>query len=276
MGHGWKKSKESLKSRESLFNKYTSLYKQIKYYGRAVRRAVRIHLLKEKNMKTAGIIGGTSWYSTVHFYQYINTYVGEKLGALNCAKMVLVNVNLQEIKYAPSDDAKGQILVKAAKQIEVGGGDFVVICSNGLHEYADMVQSAISIPLIHIANGTADKIQEAGFNRVGLIGIARTMEKDFYTKRLVARGMEVFIPDAEERKYIDNVLFAETGLGIVKPESSARFYEISNKLVERGAQCVILGCTEIGMLMQQEHTNIPLFDTTQIHAETVGKLCISD
>lgn len=224
-------------------------------------------------MKRVGMIGGVTWHSSATMYKEINTLVAKELGGLNCAQMVLVNVNLNDIKFAENDEKKGDILADAAKRIEAAGGDCVVIGSNGLHEYADKVAAAVNIPLIHIADSTADEIEKAGYTRVGFIGAKRTMEKDFYTKRLEARGMQVFLPRQEEFDFIDYVVFNETALGTVKPETCAKFYAIAEEMVSRGAQCVILGCTEVGMLMQQEYTDIPLFDTALIHSEAVARFC---
>ena len=225
-------------------------------------------------MRVAGIIGGVSWYSTADLYQYINTRVQDALGGNSCAKLVIANVNMQEIIDQDTFEKKGAVLAEAAKRCEGGGADFVVICSNGCHEWADIVQAAVNIPLIHIADGTADRILAAGMNRIGLLGAKDTMVHDFYKKRLAARGIEVLIPSEEDMDYIDYVVYEETGKGFVKPETCARFYEIAGKLVEAGAEGVILGCTEIGELMQQDKTDIPLFDTTRIHAEVIADLCL--
>ncbi|MBQ9535329.1 MAG: amino acid racemase [Clostridia bacterium] len=225
-------------------------------------------------MKTAGIIGGTSWHSTVDIYRGANAYVAQRLGGYNCAKMVLVNVNLQDIISAKGAENKAAVLVEGARQAQAGGADFIALCSNGLHEYRPFVQAAVELPVLHIADPTVDAIVAAGYSRVAMLGVQRTMEAPFYIDRLRERGLEVFIPDLPDREFMDKVLFGETIFGEVLPESSRRFYDITNELVRRGAQCAILGCTEIGMLMQQEHTDVPLFDTTKIHAENIGRLCI--
>lgn len=227
-------------------------------------------------MKTAGIIGGVSWHSSMQLYEYINQYAAETLGGLNCAKIILFNVNLNDIIQAKTFEEKGAILADAAKRIEAAGGDFLAICSNGLHQYADVFTADLKIPFIHIADATADAIIKKGYKSVGLLGVKSTMEADFYKSRLFKKGLSVIIPPEADRDFIEDVLFKETGVGIVKPESSLRFYQISEELVKEGAECIILGCTEIGMLMKQEDTDIPLFDTTKIHAETIAKLCLSN
>ena len=227
-------------------------------------------------MKTAGIIGGVSWHSSMQMYEQINRHVAERLGGLNCAKLVMVNVNLNDIIQAPTPAEKGAVLHAAAIQAERAGASFLAIGSNGLHQYANIFLKDIGIPFVHIADATADAIAAAGYKKVGLVGVRETMEKSFYKGRLTCRGFDVLVPNEQTREYIDHVLFHETGVGVVNPESSRRFYQIAEELVSRGAECVILGCTEIGMLMQQEHTEIPLFDTTLIHAETIANLCMED
>ena len=227
-------------------------------------------------MKVAGIIGGVSWYSTADLYRYVNTRVQAALGGNSSAKLVIANVNMQEILDQDTFEKKGGVLVEAAKRCEAGGADFVVICSNGCHEWADMIRAAVDIPLVHIADATGDRILAAGMKRIGLLGAKDTMTHDFYKKKLTDKGIEVLIPSEEDMDYIDYVVYEETGKGFVRPETCARFYEIAGKLVDAGAEGVILGCTEIGELMQQDKTEIPLFDTTQIHAEVIADLCLSE
>lgn len=224
-------------------------------------------------MKTIGMIGGLSWHSSLQMYEYINRYVAEKLGDYNCAKMVLVNVNLQEV-FVIRHDEQEMVLLEGAKQIDAAGCDFYLICSNTMHIHAPFLQQHIKTPLLHIADATADEILAKGIKKIGLMGTKLTMEADFYRNRLVEKGLEVLIPEEEDRQFIHDVLFQETGFGIVKEESSRAFYAIAQKLVDAGAEGVILGCTEIGMLMQQKHTDIPLFDTTMIHGETAARLAI--
>ncbi len=226
-------------------------------------------------MKTIGMIGGLSWHSSLQMYEYINRYVAEKLGDYNCAKMVLVNVNLQDV-FVTHFDEQEFVLLEGAKQIDAAGCDFCLICSNTMHKHVPFLQEHIQTPILHIADATADEILKKGIKRIGLMGTKLTMEADFYRGRLMEKGLEVMIPNAQDRQYIDDVLFHETGFGIVKEESAQNFYAIAQRLVDAGAEGVILGCTEIGMLMQQEHTEIPLFDTTMIHGETAARLAIEE
>ncbi len=224
-------------------------------------------------MKTIGMIGGLSWHSSLQMYEYINNYIAAALGEYNCAKMVLANINLQDV-FITRKDEQEQVLLEGARQIEAAGCDFYIICSNTMHKHAPFLQSHIKTPLLHIADATADAILAKGIKRIGLMGTRITMEEEFYRGRLESKGLEVIIPEENDRAFIDKVLFEETGFGIVKEESSKEFYRIAEKLTASGTEGVILGCTEIGMLMQQEHTEIPLFDTTVIHSETAAKMAI--
>lgn len=226
-------------------------------------------------MKTIGMIGGLSWHSSLQMYEYINNYVAEKLGQYNCAKMVLANVNLQDA-FITRIHEQEQVILEGAKQIEAAGCDFYLICSNTMHKHVPFLQANIKTPLLHIADATADEILSKGIKKIGLMGTRITMESDFYVGRLIDKGLEVLIPEEEDRQFIDDVLYNETGFGIVKEESSRKFYTIGQKLVDAGAEGVILGCTEIGLLMQQEHTQIPLFDTTIIHGETAARMAIEE
>lgn len=228
------------------------------------------------SLKVGGIIGGVSWHSTKQLYEYINAKVAEEKGGHNCAKLVLINVNLQDILDAPDADAKGAVIVDAAIRAEKAGADFVALSSNGLHQYAERVEKATRIPFIHIADVTADAITAAGYQTVGLLGVKETMEQGFYKDRLAKRGLRVLIPEQPERDFINTVLFEETGVGIVKESSKRAFYRIAGQLAQNGAECIILGCTEIEMLMKQEETNMPLFDTTALYAEKIAQLCCSD
>ncbi len=228
-------------------------------------------------MKIGGIIGGVSWHSTKQMYEYINARVAEKKGEHNCAELVLINVNLQEILDAPDNEKKGNIIVDAAVRAEKAGAEFIALGSNGLHQYAARIEQAVQIPLLHIADVTADAIICSGYQRAGLLGVKETMEESFYKKRLKEKGIQVSIPEKKERDFIDKVLFEETGVGIVKESSQKAFYEIAEELVkQKGVQCIILGCTEIEMLMNQEEISIPLFDTTLLYAEKIAQICCED
>lgn len=226
-------------------------------------------------MKTIGMIGGLSWHSSLQMYEYINSYIAEKLGEYNCAQMVLVNVNLQDV-FVDRKDEQEQVLLEGARKIQAAGCDFYIICSNTMHKHAGFLEANISTPLLHIADATADDILSKGIKKIGLMGTRITMEEDFYKQRLIDKGLDVVIPEEEDREFIDKVLYEETGFGIVKKESQDAFYRIGEKLMSRGAEGVILGCTEIGLLMQQEHTDIPLFDTTIIHGLTAAKIAIGE
>lgn len=226
-------------------------------------------------MKTIGMIGGLSWHSSLQMYEYINNFIADALGEYNCAKMVLANVNLQEVFVARKYEQE-KVLLEGAKRLEAAGCDFYIICSNTMHKYAPYLQSKVKIPLLHIADATADTILAEGIQKIGLLGTRITMEEDFYRGRLTERGLAVAIPTFEDREFIDHVLYDETGFGLVRAESSKRFYDIAKSLVNQGAEGVILGCTEIGLLMQQEHTDIPLFDTTIIHGQTAAKMAIEE
>lgn len=226
-------------------------------------------------MKTIGMIGGLSWHSSLQMYEYINQYIADRLGQYNCAKMVLANVNLQDV-FITRKDEQEQVLLEAARQIDAAGCDFYIICSNTMHRHAPFLASHVKTPLLHIADATADEILSKGIRRIALMGTRITMEEDFYRGRLADKGLQVMIPSEEDRRFIDQVLYEETGFGIVKEFSSRRFYEIAESLAAKGAEGVILGCTEIGMLMQQEHTDIPLFDTTIIHGETAARMAIEE
>lgn len=226
-------------------------------------------------MKTIGMIGGLSWHSSLQMYEYINRYIAEKLGDYNCAKMVLANVNLQEVFVTRSNEQE-MVLLEGAKQLEAAACDFYLICSNTMHKHVPFLQQHVKLPLLHIADATADEILSKGIKKIGLMGTKITMESDFYRGRLMEKGLDVILPSDEDRQFIDDVLFHETGFGIVKEESSRAFYAIAQRLMNTGAEGVILGCTEIGMLMQQEHTEIPLFDTTIIHGETAARMAIEE
>ena len=224
-------------------------------------------------MKTIGMIGGLSWHSSLQIYEYINNYIATALGEYNCAKMVLANVNLQDV-FITRKDEQEQVLLEGARQIEAAGCDFYIICSNTMHKHAPFLQAHVKTPLLHIADATADAILAKGIKRIGLMGTRITMEEGFYRGMLESKGLEVIVPQENDRAFIDKVLFEETGFGIVKEESAKEFYQIAEKLTASGAEGVILGCTEIGMLMQQEYTKIPLFDTTIIHGQTAAKMAI--
>ena len=221
-------------------------------------------------MKTIGLIGGMSWESSAEYYKIINQAIRERLGGLHSAKCVMYSVDFAEIgelQYKGMWDEATEMMIDAAKHLQSGGADSVLICTNTMHKMADDVQANVDIPLLHIADETAKKIKAKGMKKVGLLGTKFTMEQDFYRERLTKKfGLEVIIPSDSEREIVNSVIYDELCQGKVDPSSKAKFIEIIGNLGARGAEGVILGCTEIPILVNQEDVQIPLFDTTQIHA----------
>lgn len=222
-------------------------------------------------MKTIGLIGGMSWESTAHYYSGLNEGIKAKLGGLHSAKIAMVSVDfapIEKLQHQGDWDATANILIDAAKKVEAAGADFVMICTNTMHEVAPKIEAQISIPLLHIADATADVINDKGFKKVGLLGTAFTMERDFYKGRLSDKhNIEVITPNKDERKTVHDVIYQELCLGKISGTSKADYLKIIGRLSEEGAEAVILGCTEIGMLVQQSDTDVILLDTTEIHAE---------
>ncbi len=226
-------------------------------------------------MKTIGLLGGMSWESTELYYRLINEGVKGKLGGLHSAKIALFSVDFQEIEQLQHNgDWKGaaRILAEAAKRIEAAGANFLLICTNTMHKVADEVQAAINIPLLHLADATATRISDAGISTVGLLGTNFTMEQDFYKGRLAQRGITVITPDKTDRATVHTIIYEELCLGSIQQSSREKYLAIIDKLANNGAEAVIEGCTEITLLVQQQHTGVPLFDTTAIHAEEAVKL----
>ena len=221
-------------------------------------------------MKTIGLIGGMSWESTVTYYQIINTVVKERLGGLHSARCILYSVEFDEIERCQSSgdwERAGAILAGAAAGLERAGADFIVICTNTMHKVAGQVRSAVSVPLLHIAQVTAEELRRQGVERVALLGTRYTMEQDFYKSVLTDSGIEVLIPGEAARALVNAVIFDELCRGVISQDSRRAFLDIIAELAGRGAQGVILGCTEIGLLVRQEDTPVPLFDTTRLHAK---------
>ena len=221
-------------------------------------------------MKTIGLIGGMSWESSIEYYRIINETVKQKLGGLHSAKSIMYSVDFAEIEklqHQGNWKEATQMMIKAAKKVENGGADFIVICTNTMHKMAEDVEQNISVPLLHIADATAKNIKSKGLNKIGLLGTSFTMEEDFYKGRLISEhNLEVVIPREDEREIIHKVIYNELCLGKIKQSSKSQFKKIINRMVEKGAKGIILGCTEIGLLVKQEDTDIPLFDTAKIHA----------
>ena len=230
-------------------------------------------------MKTIGLLGGLSWESTALYYRWINEMVKEQLGGLHSARILLLSLDFQEIEDLQHQDRweeAGEIMARAARQVEAGGADFLVICSNTMHKVAPQVESAVGIPLLHIADATAERIKEKGMTTIGLLGTRFTMEQEFYKGRLEKEhGLRVLVPPPEDRELVHRVIYDELVLGIIRDESRAEFLRIIDDLHDRGAEGVIEGCTEIVMLVQQEHTAVPLFDTTAIHAQAAVEWALS-
>ncbi|MBY8095826.1 aspartate/glutamate racemase family protein [Vibrio fluvialis] len=230
-------------------------------------------------MKTIGMIGGMSWESTLSYYKAVNEGVKAELGGLNSAQICLYSVNFEPIEKLQHEgkwDETAQLLAQAAKSVEAGGADFLLICTNTMHKVAPEIEAQISIPILHIADATAKQLQQDGIERVGLLGTRFTMEQEFYKGRLQQQfGIDVLIPDAEQRQQVHRVIYEELCLGTIRPESRAQYVEIVEDLHRRGAQAVILGCTEIALLIQQHDTDVPLYDTTKIHAEQAVQLALT-
>jgi aspartate racemase len=221
-------------------------------------------------MKTIGLLGGMSWESTELYYRLINEETKRTLGGLHSAPIAMVSVDFQEIEKLQHEgdwDAAAEVLSKKARQVELAGADFMLICTNTMHKVADDVAASIGIPLLHLADATANQIKKSGRGTVGLLGTKFTMEQDFYKGRLEQHGLRVLVPSESDRDIVHHVIYEELCLGEVKLESRVEYLRIINDLNRQGAEAVIEGCTEIGMLVKQEHTEVPLFDTTIIHAK---------
>ena len=221
-------------------------------------------------MKTIGMIGGMSWESTVTYYQIVNEVIRRELGGLHSAKCILHSVEFDEIERLQSTgewEKAGEILGQVARGLEAAGADYILICTNTMHKVFDQVQSCVSVPLLHIAQMTADALKADDVEKVGLLGTKYTMEQEFYKAKLVENGIEVVIPGKEAVEVINDVIFHELCMGEIRDESRQAFLAAIDDMAERGAQAVILGCTEIGLLVRQSDTAVKLYDTTLIHAE---------
>ncbi len=221
-------------------------------------------------MKTIGLLGGMSWHSSLEYYRLINEMIQKRLGGVHSARCLLYSVEFAEIDALERQDRWDEtapIVVTAAQHLERGGADFIVICSNTTHKAAEQVQAQISIPLLHIADATARHIRASGLQCVGLLGTRFTMEEDFIRGKLEREyGLEVFIPADEDRETVHRVIYDEFCTGLFLEPSRIQYTEIMTRLVESGAEGIILGCTEIGLLVRPEDCSVPLFDTTKIHA----------
>ena len=221
-------------------------------------------------MKTIGLIGGMSWESTIPYYRQINETVKDRLGGLHSAKIVLYSVDFHEVERLQRKndwEAAAILLSEAARSLQAAGSDFLVLCTNTMHKVAPAIEAAVTIPLLHIADPTAAKIKQGGYATVGLLGTRFTMEEDFYRNRLSDyHGLQVIVPHHEDRNYIHRIIYEELCAGKILPKSRNEFRRIMKNLAAQGAEGIILGCTEISLLVSQQDSEIPLFDTTYLHS----------
>lgn len=231
-------------------------------------------------MKTIGLLGGMSWESTAHYYKLINEGICRQLGGLHSAKICLYSVDFEEIEHYQQLgewDKAAKILSRAAQSIEAAGADFLLICTNTMHKVALEIEAAISIPLVHIADVTAQRLVKDRVQRVGLLGTKFTMDQSFYKGRLTEKfGIEVIVPNVDEQTIIHHIIYTELCLGKIKDQSRQYYLDVISRLGEQGIEAVILGCTEIGLLVQDKHTSAILYDTTEIHAQAAVKLALSE
>lgn len=229
-------------------------------------------------MKTIGLIGGMSWESTGEYYRIVNERVSARLGGYHSAKVLLYSVDFAEVEkeQRKEDWARvGALMADAAARLQRGGADFVLLGTNTMHRCAAQIEAAITVPFVHIADATADALLARGFTRVALLGTRYTMEQDFYKSRLISRGIAVDVPDEAERAMIHRVIFDELCFGKQLPESKAAYLRVIGRMAAAGAQAAVLGCTEIGMLVSQKDTQVPLVDTTVVHAEKAAELAMA-
>jgi len=221
-------------------------------------------------MKTIGLIGGMSWQSSMKYYRIINEAVRDRLGDHHSAKIIMYSLDFAEIEPLQHQgrwEEATKLMIAAVRQVENGGADFLIICTNTMHKMADDIQKHITIPLLHIADATAQRIKAQRLRKIGLLGTRFTMEENFYKGRLIEKhGLEVIIPNEQEREIVHRVIYEELCLGEIKPSSKAQFIDIMDNLISNGAEGIILGCTEIGLLVGEKEGQVLLFDTTKIHA----------
>jgi len=231
-------------------------------------------------MKTIGMIGGMSWESSIEYYRIINETVRTELGGLHSAKSMMVSVEFAEIEalqHRDRWDEAAEILIAAARSLESGGADFAIICTNTMHKLYDKIQQSVRIPLLHIADATAELIKAQGIQKIALLGTRFTMEENFYKGRLIEKyGLEVIIPGSEDMEIIHRIIYDELCAGVIQPDSKQQYADIIQRLAKEGAEGIILGCTEIGLLVKQEDSPVPLFDTTEIHARAAVKYALAD
>lgn len=226
-------------------------------------------------MKKVGLVGGISWVSTIDYYKLINEGVNKKLGGLHFAECLIYSLNFADIQQKTWTDSY-EIILNACLSLKNSGVDAIVLCANTAHMYADKIEKEIDLPLIHIGTETAKAVKQKEITTIGLLGTSFSMEMDFYKDRLKSFGLNVLIPEKQEtRDYIQHVLKEELGRGIINPDSKQNYIKIANELIERGAEGIILGCTEIPLLIDQSHFSVPVFDTTKIHSEAIVNFILS-
>ncbi|CAA7602681.1 Glutamate racemase [Acididesulfobacillus acetoxydans] len=229
-------------------------------------------------MKTIGLIGGMSWESSLEYYRILNEEVKCRLGGLHSAKCILYSVDFEEIETCQRNgewEKAGRILADAARSLEAAGADFLLILTNTMHKVATEIEASVRIPLLHIADITARRVLAEGKKTVGLLGTKYTMEQDFYRARLEAQGLKVLVPEERDRGFVNTVIFQELCLGRIVDESRAKYRRIISDLIERGADSIVLGCTEIGLLVKREDSSVPIFDTTLLHAQGAVEFALS-
>jgi len=231
-------------------------------------------------MKTIGLIGGMSWESSIEYYRIINEVTKIKLGGLHSAKSVMYSVDFAEVEILQHQGRwieAAQMMVDAAKNLENGGADFIVLCTNTMHKVAEDIQASVKIPFLHIADATAQRVKDSGIQKIGLLGTRFTMEEDFYKGRLSQKyGLEVSVPSAHEQEIIHRVIYDELVVGRIEQSSKVKYMDIIERMIGQGVEGIILGCTEIGLLIHQEDSRVPLFDTTRIHAEAAVEYALQE
>jgi aspartate racemase len=231
-------------------------------------------------MRTIGLIGGMSWESSAEYYRLINEGIKQQLGGLHSAKLLLYSVDFAEVEVLQMQGRwkeAGELLADAARRLERAGADGLVLCTNTMHKLAETIEAAVEIPLLHIADATADRVRQTGLKRVGLLGTRFTMEEDFYKGRLQSHfGLEVVVPDPIGRQKVHDIIYHELCLGTIRDESRLAYRQVIAQMAQAGAQGIILGCTEIGLLVGPQDSQLPLFDTTRIHAELAVQFMLSE
>lgn len=231
-------------------------------------------------MLTIGLIGGMSWESSAEYYRLINQSVQKRLGGVHSAKSLMVSVDfgvIEQRQHQGKWNLLAQDMIEAARQLQAGGADFIVLCTNTMHRFCDVIENAVTIPFLHIADPTAERIRKADIQKVGLLGTRFTMEQDFYKQRLTDKfGLDVVIPDEYDRKIVHRIIYDELVKGIIREKSRLAYQKIIARLIAKGAQAIILGCTEIMLLVGKEDSAVPLFDTTTIHAEAAVEKALAN